>query len=77
FIRAKDWPSSSPDLNPLDYDLWLVLESTACSKRHDNLESLKKSVRLAVNIFPMERVRASIDIFYCLDGWTSSQPTWC
>ena len=31
FIRAEDWPSSSPDHNPLDYDLWPVLESTACS----------------------------------------------
>ncbi|KAG6450211.1 hypothetical protein O3G_MSEX006429 [Manduca sexta] len=61
FIRAEDWPSSSPDLNPLDYDLWSVLESTACSKRHDNLESLKQSIRLAVKNFPMERVRASID----------------
>jgi len=23
FISAKDWPSGSPDLNPLDYKLWL------------------------------------------------------
>jgi transposase len=61
FIRAEDWPSSSPDLNPLDYDLWSILESTACSKRHDNLESLKQTIRLAVKNFPMERVRASID----------------
>ena len=40
FIRAENWPSSNPYLNPLDYGLWSVLESTACSKRHDNLESL-------------------------------------
>ncbi len=25
FIEADDWLSSSPDLNPLDYKLWLVL----------------------------------------------------
>jgi transposase len=61
FIRAEDWPSSSPDLNPLDYNLWSILKSTDCSKRPDNLESLKQSIRLAVKNFPMERVRASID----------------
>jgi len=22
FIEANNWPSSSPDLNPLDYKLW-------------------------------------------------------
>ena len=61
FIRAEDWPSSSTDLNQLDYDLSSVLESTPCSKRHDNLESLKQSIRLAVKNFPMEKLRASID----------------
>jgi hypothetical protein len=28
FISAEDWPSRSPDLNPLDYKLWTVLEDT-------------------------------------------------
>jgi len=30
FISAEDWPSGSPDLNPLDYKLWAVLEDMAC-----------------------------------------------
>jgi len=30
FISAEDWPSGSPDLNPLDYTLWAVLEDMAC-----------------------------------------------
>jgi inhibitor of nuclear factor kappa-B kinase subunit alpha len=30
FISAEDWPSGSPDLNPLDYKLWAVLEVMAC-----------------------------------------------
>ena len=29
FISAKDWPSGSLDLNPLDYKLWAVLEDVA------------------------------------------------
>ncbi|CAK1588018.1 unnamed protein product [Parnassius mnemosyne] len=30
FIRHEDWPSSSPDLNPLDYKIWQHLEKKAC-----------------------------------------------
>jgi len=26
FISAEDWPSGSPNLKPLDYKLWAVLE---------------------------------------------------
>ncbi|CAK1600860.1 unnamed protein product [Parnassius mnemosyne] len=40
FIRHEDWPSSSPDLNPLDYKIWQHLEEKACSKlKPKNLES--------------------------------------
>ncbi len=31
FIRANDWISTSPDLNPLDYALKDQLEEMACS----------------------------------------------
>jgi len=41
FISAGDWPSGSPDLNPLDYKLWAVLEDMARRKHHNNLDSLK------------------------------------
>lgn len=61
FIAAKDWPSGSPDLNPLDYKLWSVLEEMVCKKRHANLESLKKSLKNAVAKFPLHVVRESID----------------
>jgi hypothetical protein len=30
FISAEDWSSASPDLKPLDYKLWAVLENIAC-----------------------------------------------
>jgi len=32
FISAEDWPSGSPDLKPLDYKLWAILEDMACQK---------------------------------------------
>jgi len=52
FVSAQDWPSESPDLIPLDYKLWAVLEDMACRKRH-NLDSLKRSlVKAAAEIPP-------------------------
>jgi len=44
FISAENWPSGSPDLNPLDYKLWAVLEDMACQKLHNNPDSLKRSL---------------------------------
>jgi hypothetical protein len=38
------WPPSSPDLNPLDYSVWSVLESKACATPHSNVEALKASI---------------------------------
>jgi hypothetical protein len=50
FISTKNWPSGNPDLNPLDYKLWAVLEDVACQKRHNNLESLKRSLILYITV---------------------------
>jgi len=60
FISAKDCPLGSPDLNPLDYKLWDILEDMACQKRHNNLDSLKRSLVKAATQIPLETVRAAI-----------------
>ena len=52
FISTADWPSSSPDLNPLDYKLWSVLQTMACKKRHPNVASLKRALVQAARHFP-------------------------
>jgi hypothetical protein len=60
FISAENWPSGRPDLNLVDYKLWAILESTACQKRHNNLNSLKRSlVKVAAEI-ALETVHAVI-----------------
>lgn len=60
-LKHEDWPSSSPDLNPLDYKIWQILEEEVCAKPHKNLESLKASLRKAVANIDMNMVRAAID----------------
>jgi hypothetical protein len=66
FIRAEDLPSRIPDLNPLDYKLWAVLEDMACRKRHNKLDSLKRSLVKAAAEIPLDTVRATIP------EWTES-----
>jgi hypothetical protein len=61
FISTAEWPSASPDLNPLDYDIWSKLEMMACSKPHTSLDALKSSLLKAWKEFPMETVRTAID----------------
>ena len=60
FISAEDWPSGSPDLSPLDYKLWAVLEDMACRKHHNNLDRLKRSLMKAAADIPLETMRAVI-----------------
>jgi hypothetical protein len=54
FIRAEDRPSVSPDLKTLDYKLWAALEDMACQKRHNNLDSLKRSLLKAAAEISLE-----------------------
>ncbi len=44
FIKADDWPSSNPDLNPLNYKLWSVLKECAHTQKHQNINSLKAAI---------------------------------
>lgn len=61
FIRSEEWPSGSPDLNPLDYKLWQELENMACRRRHASIDSLKRALNKAVANFPLNTLRTAID----------------
>ena len=49
FISRDEWPSNSPDLNPMNYSVWSILEEKACAKPHYNFESLKRALTKAWN----------------------------
>ena len=38
------WPPQSPDLNPLDYSFWSVLQERVQETSHPNMESLKAHI---------------------------------
>jgi transposase len=57
FITSAEWPPYSPDLNPLDYSLWGILERKACCKPHKSLESLKRALEAAWSEIDTEQLR--------------------
>ena len=63
FITKDQWPPSSPDLNPMDYTMWSVLEKEACSKPHKKIDDLKRSLISAWQKIPDAVVRAAVRDF--------------
>ena len=57
----SDWPSASPDLNPLDYKMWSNLLEKFRKQRHPNIERLKQSLQKASADFPVYVLHISID----------------
>jgi hypothetical protein len=63
FITSQEWPPYSPDLNPMDYSVWSILEARACSKPHKNLESLRRSLQQEWDRISSEELRAIVENF--------------
>ncbi len=73
FIQAEEWTSGIPDLNPLDYELWDILEQSACQKLHPNLGSLKRSIIKKATKIPLKIVQKFIvkmfkRVLLCIDN---------
>uniref|UniRef100_A0A914DY47 Uncharacterized protein n=1 Tax=Acrobeloides nanus TaxID=290746 RepID=A0A914DY47_9BILA len=58
-----EWPPNSPNLNPLDYSVWSILEEKACAKPHPNVESLKRALKKAWNEITLETLIKIVDNF--------------
>jgi hypothetical protein len=56
---AEDWPSGNADLKTLDNKLWAVLEDMAWRKRHNSLDSLRRSLVEAGAEIPLETERVA------------------
>ncbi|QQP50600.1 Uncharacterized protein FKW44_011649, partial [Caligus rogercresseyi] len=59
FWPANMWPSSSPDLNPLDFSVWSVLKGTTNETSHPNLKALQQAIREAWDDISEEYIRNS------------------
>ena len=57
------WPPNSPDLNPMDYSIWGLMETKACSKPHPNISSLRISIAKAWANMSADYIRATCNQF--------------
>ena len=63
FIASEEWPPYSPDLNPLDFLIWSILEAKVCSSRYTTTDGLKAALMREWKRIPAEVMRASCQLF--------------
>ena len=51
----------SPDLNPLDYSVWSVLESEVNTEAHTSVDSLRRAITAAFNNLSQDTVNRAVD----------------
>lgn len=56
FIKPSEWPPNLPDLTPMDFSVWSILEQKACAKPHKDLDSLKRALKKAWDEIPAEQL---------------------
>jgi len=41
FLATKLWPPISPDLSPVDYEIWAVMQHRVCHRQIHSVDELK------------------------------------
>ena len=59
FWRKEMWPPPSPDFNPIDFEMWSILEAKAYNVSHSFIPILKAKLEAVWADIPAEDVRAS------------------
>ena len=73
FISSQEWPPYSPDLNPMDYSIWSILESKVYTKTYKSVEYLKRALKKEWDKLSLETVAKVVDNFpkrlkLCIDA---------
>jgi transposase len=73
FVRKSEWPPSSPDLNPMDFSIWSILEARACANPHKSVESLINALKREWEKLDQETINAAVAQFpsrlqQCIDA---------
>ena len=64
FISKDEWPSRCPDLNPLDFSVWSILESKVYRNHNDSLDNLKLELPREWALIPQKVLHASCEAFH-------------
>ncbi|CAD6185723.1 unnamed protein product [Caenorhabditis auriculariae] len=60
---GSDWPASSPDLNPMDYAVWIYLTEKVSSKNYPSIKALKTALIKKWDEIDDDYLRAVIDAY--------------
>ena len=63
FWSKELWPPSSPDLNPMNFSVWFMLETEVCCSPHKTVEALKVSLVKAWAKIPQKKLCAAVESF--------------
>lgn len=63
FWSKEFWPPNSPDLNPLDYYVWGVIERVSNKSRHPNVATLQASIEAAFADLDKEQLKRACSRF--------------
>ena len=63
FIKKDEWPPSLPDLNPLNFSIWSILEANVNETPHKNLALLKRKLLIKWEKIPLSVICTSINAF--------------
>uniref|UniRef100_A0A8R1HYH7 EF-hand domain-containing protein n=1 Tax=Caenorhabditis japonica TaxID=281687 RepID=A0A8R1HYH7_CAEJA len=61
FIKKDRWPVSCPDLNPLDFSIWRVLQNIVCARPHSSLEAFRED--FCRRMGQIEYLRATVEFY--------------
>uniref|UniRef100_A0A8R1ET42 HTH_Tnp_Tc3_2 domain-containing protein n=1 Tax=Caenorhabditis japonica TaxID=281687 RepID=A0A8R1ET42_CAEJA len=59
--RHCRWPVSCPDLNPLDFSIWRVLQNIVCARPHSSLEAFRED--FCRRMGQIEYLRATVESY--------------
>ena len=68
FIATQDSPSGSPNLNPLDYRLWNILDEKAHCMPNHNIVTLKADLVESAASIPLDVMHAAINNGLAVSG---------
>jgi transposase len=61
---GKDiWPANSPDLNPMDYAIWSILEQKVSARSYNTVDALKRALIRAWNEISVEQLATIVNDF--------------
>ena len=63
FWDKNTWPPNSPDLNPLDYYVWSVIERESNKSRHTDIKSLAQAIQTAFANMSRDQLKRACDRF--------------